>query len=312
LISNQNINGDFKEIFRFLSIPLMLISLFILNVNYDKLIKFAIFITRLFILYNVYEFVIINFYSISEDPFYTQIIKYYGTSTGQYFQYTWDYGIPLYRPYGIFLQVQKSAFIFPLGIILQYIYKKYINPFSKSFFWNIVLILSVFLSLGKTATLLSIILIFILYIDINKIKIKTVILIFILFIISFYLSIYIGHNSVQGTMSKDIVAYLNLDINEVLFGKGYIKTTTYFSLNYAHEVFFIRLLTTFGLINFIILIILYISILNKINKINIAIVAFLLFSVIHYSIMNIQYFIYILGLMILYVNFMKTTQKGKI
>lgn len=110
----------------------------------------------------------------------------------------------------------------------------------------------------------------------------------------------ISKNMVVGTTLQDIQAYYSLPLINIIFGLGYISTNEYYILNFAHETFFIRLLVMFGLINFILIFITLLYILRKRNIVTIAIFLYVIFSILHYAILNYQYYLYLLSLIIVY------------
>jgi hypothetical protein len=102
------------------------------------------------------------------------------------------------------------------------------------------------------------------------------------------------------TKGDIIQAYYSLPLINIIFGLGYISTNEYYILNFAHETFFIRLLVMFGLINFILIFITLLYILRKRNIVTIAIFLYVIFSILHYAILNYQYYLYLLSLIIVY------------
>lgn len=301
LLLHPEINGNYKEMYRFMSIIFIIFSLALLRINFNQIILLTVNITRLYIIYNLYEVFTINFASIESLYFYNYILDYFGTAEGQYFLPTWQYGFPMYRPFGLWFQPQKTGFIFTFAIIFQYLYKRDLNNKTHSLLWISLYIFSQILVGGKTAIIASIIIVLILYVDIKKITISQVFIFTILAFFSayFYINVISGDSS-EGALAKDISALLNLNIFKILFGSGSLPFEELLKLNFATESFIVRIVFNLGILNTILLSLTFFIVIAKYNKISLVIFVVLFFSVIHYAILNVPYFIFLLSIIIQY------------
>jgi hypothetical protein len=307
--TDGHIDGVGKEAYRVLFIPIILLSLSLLSLRIQWVLKVLLCTIWIGIAYEIYEFWILNIAQIGFEklPFYNAINSYYGNDVGgQYFKQVGDFGFIFYRPFGIWLQPQRSSFLFPLGIIVIYIYDKYFREkphiLRRNLFILFMAVLT-FIGGGKTALLLSVILITIIAIN-YKNPLQMIVL---CLGVSIALIWFIYNFSFQETINdvvKDIFAIGNLRIDQILFGLGFTDQVKLASFSFTTESSLMRLFAQFGMLAFGIITIFAIAIFltPRLNRIDILLMCFLLFATIHYSVIS-HHYIMIASSLLLLTNY---------
>lgn len=314
LLAYFDTDGFAKETYRFFFISILFLSFYFINPSYPKLIKLIVILSRFYILYNFYEFVYINLLEIGGIKnllFGKAIVGYYADQENSlYFLPQADLGLMFIRPFGLWMQPQKSAFIFPLAILGQYIYKKYFNNSSKSFVWYFLFMFSLILTGAKTALLTAFLTISIVHFDFlkHRINYKQMILLtiyFFLFVIV-VLSSFIFSTTNQGTsdaLDIDINAFLHLPLFNILFGLGFVTNETLLNLGFVGESFLVRIMSQVGIILTVVYFILFLKVsFKKINSVSISIIVIFFNMMIHYAVTTIFYFSYVLVVLIHFNN----------
>lgn len=309
------IKGDFaldgfaKETYRFFSITLLFASFYFIKLPFLEIFKLLLFLCKFYVLYNLYEFLYINVINTGDIDgliFGRGIQDYYNSADSSYMRQQSEYIIPFIRPFGIFFQPQKSAFIFPLGILILYVSDHYNYVVKKKYLWYFLFLISTLITGAKTALLSSILALLIISINFFKRFISigqfVQILIFIILFLFMFLRIVEFSDSSHSTsvaLSKDFNAFFNLDTLNILFGSGFLNNTTMTGLGFPGEVFIIRILLQLGVINSIIIAIFSIRVfLFNINKIIIIVLSLVFFMTIHYAVLNISFFLFVIALIL--------------
>lgn len=300
------------ELYRFLTFPLLIFSISGLKYNFEKVIKLALMLSFISLIYLILESAIINcLFQLNSDfnfqthPLSKALQGNYSAFDLDYFKLREDYGFKYWRPFGILGQPHKSSMIFPLAIILliflNRINYELINDKLKLMLMTAFLI-GAFLSGAKTALFLS--LIFMLY-DILK-KYKNIILFLIALLFIFFFEKWYGN--IYPSIS-DFFIFCKQPINVILFGTGFVKLpilNEYYNLQ--NESFLVRILFQIGCLPLVIYFFLLINIFIKpfFNKFDVMMIVFLLFSIYHYCLTSEYFIMLLLSNMIIYNYKVKT------
>jgi hypothetical protein len=306
-----------KEIYRFFSIAFIFLAFFTVNIPYKELFKFILLLCKWYVIYNIYEVIYLNLINpgnIEGLVFGKGILDYYKNEVASaYFLPQGEFVIPFIRPFGLWFQPQKSAFIFPIATIVLYIYNKYFEKVKNKNIWYVIFILSTLITAAKTALFTIIIL----YVIINiraptrRITIKQLTLYFFIImaivgIISYtiLLSNFDDSKTSASAFSQDVNAFLKTDIFDLFFGLGFIGDEKMTSLGFAGEVFIIRLISQIGIINFLFCFLLSIKIFFvKLNKIICMVMVLGFYMILHYAVINIYFFTFVICLILHYQKY---------
>jgi len=307
-----DVDGFAKETYRFFSVSLFFISFYFIKIPYREMFKFLLILCKAYVFYNLYELLYINIINpgnIDGLIFGRGIQNYYNSPSGSsYFRQQSEYLIPFIRPFGILFQPQKSAFIFPLAMLILHVCDHYKYIVKKKYLWYFLFFISVIITGAKTALLSSIVILIILSINFFQrfVSIRQFIYMLMFIVVFFFglLKIVDFSNSTHSSsvaFSKELTAFFNLDIMNFLFGAGFINSTTMTSLGFPGEVFIIRVILQLGVINSIILAVFSIKVfLTNLNKITLIVLSLIFFMTIHYAIMNVSFFLFVIALALIH------------
>lgn len=302
------IDGFAKETYRLFSFFLIYFALFFVDIQYEKVFRLILQICKLYVFYNLYELIYINLISpgnIEGLIFGKGILNYYNSPTETaYFNAQWELGIPFIRPFGFCFQPQKSAFIFPIAIIILFVIRNYFSPSNK--IWYSIFFISTILTGAKTAILASIFILIVINIDFFKVKMtRFQFLKFcaftILILVSIFFIIYFSNSDHSSSVAikKDLIGLSNLKLTDILFGAGFLSAEKLRSMGFSGESFILRLITQLGFINFSAFALLFIALfIKRINKIIILLLVLFIAMTLHYAIINIPLFLFIISLIL--------------
>jgi hypothetical protein len=295
-----------KEAYRFLMLPVLVFTYSLLWPETYRLSKFALILIKLSILYTLYEFTYLNIFHFGDFNgllFYKAISHYHNpSSSGQYFTLVNQYGIPFFRPFGLWLQPQSSSFIFPLGILLIYLNSSKKKLFCSEFAWYLLFTIATFIAGGKTAFLAAVTLLLFIALDLKNIfHIITGISLSVIGIFIFVIALQL--EVMEKVIVTDINAAINLTSMQLAFGTGFIHSNILLSQNFSSESFIIRFIVQIGIVLSFIYFGMWgrISLFDKINKTDILIIIFMAFAMSHYSIMS-NHFIMVVTALVLIQN----------
>ncbi|QLC67482.1 hypothetical protein LPB248_14570 [Flavobacterium sp. LPB0248] len=324
LLPKNELDGLVKESYRFLFIPFMMLPFYFIDPDYKKIFYLILLLCRFCILFNLYEVIYINLIDpggIKNSLLGNAIYGFFNdVDTSDYFLPQGEFGIPFIRPFGLWLQPQKSAFVFPLAIIVEYVYSKDFDKKVYTNFWYVLFIVSCILSGAKTALIASIFIVYIIKIDFLKVRMSlkqfwflTISLFLFVFggvgIWSFSQS---GHGSASA-MSIELATFVQLPLFSKLFGIGFINTYDFLSYGFTGESFLIRFAVQIGVVFFIFYICFFaLSIIKKIDKINILLVVVIFFMILHYAVINVYFFTNIICFLFYYNNEFKNEKRNSI
>jgi hypothetical protein len=305
-------DGIAKETYRFFSIAFIFLAFYTVTIPYKELFKFILLLCKLYVFYNIYEFTylnLINFGHVEGLLFGKGILEYYKNATeSQYFLPQTEFIIPFIRPYGLWFQPQKSAFIFPMALIVLYIYDRYFEKVKNKNLWYVVFILSTVIAGAKTALLAILILYAIISLSPPKRRVtfKQFTLyfftsIFAIGIISYVLllSNFNQSDTSASAFNKDAKALFKTDAFHLFFGLGFLDDKKLMSLGFAVESFIIRIISQIGVASFLFCLLLSIRVFfNKLTRVMLLIGILGFYMIIHYAIINIYFFIFVICLII--------------
>lgn len=286
-----------KESYRVLMIPWICLA-FYLNREYVDLkivTSVLLLLLQVIALYTIYEFMQLNYLDrgrATAHPFSGAIASYYGEMKGQYFNAVWDYGVPFYRPFGVWLQPQKSAFVFPLGIIILFDAKRmgqYRDRFGRFAFWLLIFTLACVLSGGKTAILA---LLTLLALNSTRRAILLQIGVILPATIALLMMAIVRFRHTFQTLIQDLQGFLELDSMNFLLGVGFASTQGLRTLGFSVESFALRYVSSTGLVIFLVSVSFWLIFFTKRGQDRWTIVNALilvLFMVLHYSVLSVQF-----------------------
>jgi len=304
LRNNYYVEG---ETYRLLTFPVLLLSLSVLEFDYNKVLKFGLVLCVFALSYMTIESLIINayFWTNSSFNFHTHplakaLLGNYSSFNLDYFQLRNDYGFKYWRPFGIAGDPHKSAMTFPLGIIiLLFIKSKKENVLKKKtmLLTMIAFLLGAFLSGAKTALFLA----SLFFLNDLIIKYKYIFITVSLILLVYFLHRWYGN--IYPSLS-DFYSFFKQKINIILIGIGFIKLSLLkeqFAL--YNESFLARILFQIGIIPILITIGLFLKtiIIPYINKFDFMVIVFLFFSIYHYPLTS-EYFIMLLLSLVIIKN----------
>jgi len=312
LQSNGTIGSLGKETYRSFSILFFFIPLFLIDLSYEKTFKCILLLCKLCLIYTIYELVYINIISpgnIGGLIFGDAILDFYSNNdVSPYLLPQGGYVIPFIRPFGVFLQPQKSTFIFSFAIIVLYILKNDFSTQKTSDKWYYLFLIGSILAGGKTALLCNLLLFTIIKLQFFKriVSYKQIVLLLVIILSFFPFIFFCLHylNSSDGTalaLNKEILAYSNISFSNVLFGLGFIESKQFEMLGFSGESFIFRILAQVGVINFILIIAFSLIVFkNKNIKVSLMLLCLFFFMTIHYAILNIYFYIFIISFILMY------------
>jgi hypothetical protein len=321
LINIIRVGGEFddtaKETYRFFSVSFVFLSFFTVKIPYRELFKFILLLCKLYVFYNIYEIVYLNLISpgnIEGLVFGTGILDFYKNDVkSAYFLPQGEFLIPFIRPFGMWFQPQKSAFIFPIAIIVLYIYNKYFEKVKNKYVWDIIFILSALITGSKTALLAIIILYVIINISPPKRKISFkqfivygFVIVLIVGIISYIILLSNFSDSVTSAsaFTRDLTALLRTNFFNLVFGLGFLDDRKMTLLGFAGETFIIRIIAQVGIVNFLLCFLLSLRVFfNKPDKIICMVMILGFYMILHYAVINIYLFTFVICLIIHYQKY---------
>lgn len=318
IITESKFDSFLNESYRFLISPIALFPFFIFKPNFRNIFKLILFCCRVYILYNLYEVLYINLIDpggVTNTIFGDVINAYYNSeNSSPYFLPQGEFGIPFIRPFGLWLQPQKSAFIFPIAIIVEFIYFRDFKSNRKPYIWYILYIISTVITGAKTSLIAALIIFYIIQIDFFKriIDLKQFIFFIFSLCILFVMCLYTiisdsSQNNMTLALNLDFNALFNLSLGKLFLGTGFLNNVSFMNLGFVGESFLIRIIAQIGVIMFFLYLFSFIfSVIKKIDKINFMILFLLFQMTVHYAITNIYYFNFIIAAVLYYNNFEKS------
>lgn len=291
------IRGIGKESYRVFLLPSLCFafSLHRENVNIARLLQFTVGLIKCIAIYAVFEFLFLNIFSsgnFSGHILSAAIRNYYGGFQGQYFNAVWDYGLPLFRPFGVWLQPQKSSFIFVIGISICSELLQCHGPTRHAIklrLWQGGFFLCCVLSGGKTGVFAAVLLI---VLELTKrMYLVRLMLVGAVVVGASYL-IELHFKNTVGTVLHDLMAFGNVGFFSLLIGMGFVDFWYLKAQGFAVESFILRFIGSIGLVSFGLYVIWFSMLVLK-TRVDfeqvLRLLVILLFMTIHYSVLSVHF-----------------------
>jgi hypothetical protein len=324
LLPKNELDSFAKESYRFLFIPFMVLPYYFLRPDYKKVFRLILICCRIYMIYNLYEVIYINLIDpggVQNTIFGNAIYAFFKTDeSSAYFLPQGEFLIPFIRPFGLWLQPQKSAFIFPIAIIIEYVYRRDFDKTVRSNLWYVLFIISSLLTGGKTALITSVLLVYILNVKFFRERISIKQFWFLLASLCLLLVVSVivwsfsqSEHGSASAMATEVNALFGLPISSILFGVGFLNNADFMEKGFTGESFLIRIISQIGIVFYTIYSFLFaFSIVKKIDKLNILVLIVLFYMMLHYAIINVYYFTNIICLLFYYNNTKNNEQRNSI
>jgi hypothetical protein len=284
-----------NELYRLLFLPVLYFSFSLIKLNYAILLRRLFWVSAIGAAYNVFDVIYFNIFlagdisnhygaaalSSLEDTQYDGLVSFFGL-------------FPYFRPFGIFGQPQKSAFISSIGIVLYYFVTRLDGKSirnSRSYLIFFGFFISGVVTGGTTGILASLILLLIIYAS------EYGLFVFGTFALAgasaIFTAVYfvINHPLYFNALAKDINGLFNNGALNFVFGSGFVSSDDLFKRGFGVEHFIFRVIFEIGLLPFLIWsALLVLSIFrNGYSKAGLLIAVLLIFLTAHYSVTNVYF-----------------------
>lgn len=318
IIGDNNIS---KEVYRLLFVPVCVLSIYILNYDVKKILKFLIGLSLLggFIL--ALEFIILN---TSTDYLRDLLLGYqnYLRGVGEespkrmigidfYFN-----EINILRPNGLFNGPQKSGFLFVIGTLCIWfnnLVSLQANYSRKDIFLVVLLFIFTILSTSRSALVSILIMYLFMFKKGGIVKISLYML--LAGFLYWAINLLVNADAYSGPLYSDFGYFFHAEISKILFGSGMVDDDNFSVIhNIIGEHFLIRIIIVCGLVPLSFICISYILLILEVKRFNyyFSFYIFLLsvLLTIHYSIIN-EYYVF-MSLSIIVASALKLAKLPKI
>jgi hypothetical protein len=284
-----------SEAYRLFFIPIAYLSFSAIRLNYPKLLRALFWLSVAGAAYNIFDVVYFNLVLVGDISRHFASSGLSSLEDTQYDQLVTFFGLfPFFRPFGIFGQPQKSAFIAAIGILCYY-YLTRLDGTSmrrgRAYWISLYFFIAALVTGGTTGILATLMVFAIIYAG----EFGVVVSSFLAFgtIASLVVAVYfvVEHPLYYNAFAHDVSGLFGGDIFRLAFGNGFLSAEDLFKEGFGHEHFIFRVIYEIGLLPFICwTTLLVFSIFRQgFRRAGALLVTLMLMMVAHYSITNVYF-----------------------
>jgi hypothetical protein len=284
-----------NEAYRLLFIPLIYFSFAAIKLNYRTLIRAVFWLSVIGGIYNIFDVFYFNLIlagNISEHFAASSLAALEDT---QYDRLATFFGLfPFFRPFGIFGQPQKSAFISSLGILSYYFLAQLEGRTLrhwKAYLISLFFLISGLVTGGTTGILASAVLLAIIFGGEFGFVVSSGLVLGGIAAILVAIYFVLEHPLYYNAFSKDVSGLFGGDAFHLAMGSGFVSAEDLFKDGFGHEHFIFRVIYEVGLLPFLIWMALLLASVfrNGLKRAGVLIFVLFFFMVVHYSITNVYF-----------------------
>jgi hypothetical protein len=295
-----NIKVD-NEAYRLLFIPLIYFSFSAVKLNYHTLLRAVFWLSVIGGAYNIFDAFYFNLVLAGNISGHFAASNLAALEDTQYDRLATFFGLfPFFRPFGIFGQPQKSAFISSLGIVSYYFLAQLDGRCLRhwrAYFISLFFLVSGLVTGGTTGILASVMILAIIFGGEFGFVVSSALVLGS--ISAFLVAVYfvIGHPLYYDAFSKDVSGLFGGDVFHLAMGSGFVSAEDLFKDGFGHEHFIFRIIYEVGLLPFLIWMALLLASIfrNGLKRAGVLIFVLFFFMVAHYSVTNVYFVVLFLS-----------------
>lgn len=284
-----------SEAYRLLFIPIICLTFCAIRLDYTALMRAIFWLSIIGGIYNIFDVIYFNLFLGGNLSAHFAAAGFASLEDTQYDRLASFFGLfPFFRPFGIFGQPQKSAFIGALGIVSYYfiaqIEQRSLRQW-KTYFVFLFLVAAGMVTGGTTGILASVMMLAIIYAGEFGLMVSSGLFFGGLAACFVAVLFVIDHPLYYNAFAKDVSGVFNGDAIHLLVGAGFVSAAELFKEGFGHEHFIFRVIYEIGMLPFLVWTVLLVASIFRrgFKRAGALICVLLFFMVAHYSITNVYF-----------------------
>lgn len=286
-----------SEAYRLFFIPIIFLSFSAIRLNYQVLLRTMFWLSIAGAAYNIFDAIYFNLLLVGDISRHFAASSLLSLEDTQYDQLVSFFGLfPFFRPFGIFGQPQKSAFIAPIGILCYY-YLVRLNGMTMrrrpAYAICFYFVVAALVTGGTTGILASMVIFTIIYADEFGPVVSSLLAVVTVASLAFAGYFVVEHPLYYNAFAHDVSGLFGGDVFHLAFGNGFLSAEDLFKEGFGHEHFIFRVIYEIGLLPFICwtILLVYSIFRGGFKRPGALLIILLLMMVAHYSITNVYFII---------------------